>query len=57
MMNNLLRGLPNTFCYVDDILIYYNTFDEHVSHLRAVFERLKAYNLVLNSDKCVFPRK
>ena len=57
MMNNLLRSIPNTFCYVDDILIYSNTFDEHVSHLRAVFERLKAHNLVLNRDKCVFAQQ
>ena len=39
------------------LLIYSNTFDEHVSHLRAVFERLKAYNLVLNRDKCVFAQQ
>ena len=49
--------ISNTFCYVDDILIYSNTFDEHVSHLRAVFERLKAHNLVLNRDKCVFAQQ
>ena len=54
MTNNLLRGVPNTFCCVDDILVYSNTFDKHVSHLRAVIERLKAHNLVLNRDKCVF---
>ena len=54
MMNNLLRGVPNTFCCVDDILVYSNTFDKHVSHLRVVIERLKAHNLVLNRDKCVF---
>ena len=34
--------------------MYSNTFDKYVSHLRAVFERLKAHNLVLNRDKCVF---
>ena len=54
MMNNLLRGLLNSFCYVDNTLIQFNTFDEHISHLRAVFERLKAHNLVLNRNKCVF---
>ena len=57
MMNNLLKDIPNTFCYADNILIYFNTFDEHVSHLRAVFERLKAHNLVLNRDKCVFAQQ
>ena len=57
LMNNLLRGIPNTFCYDDDILIYSNTFDEHVFHLCAVFERLKAHNLVLNRNKCVFAQQ
>ena len=56
-MNNLLRGISSTFCYVDDIPIYSNTFDEHVSYLRAVFERLKTHNLVLNRDKCVFAQQ
>ena len=56
MMNNLLIGIPNTFCYVGDIPIYSNTFDETVFH-RAVFERLKTHNLVLNHDKCVFSQK
>ena len=54
IMNNVLRGLPNTFCYIDDILIYSKTFEEHISHLCAVFDQLKAHNLVLNCDKYVF---
>ena len=58
MMNHLLRGLPNnTFYNVDNILIYSNTFDKHISHLRYVFERLQADNLVLNRNKCVFAQQ
>ena len=38
--------------YLDDIIVVSKTFEEHLIHLRKVFERLKEANLKLNSKKC-----
>ena len=53
-MNKVLKGLPNVFCYVDDILIFSKTYSEHLLHLTAVFDRLLTNELVLNQYKCLF---
>ena len=33
--------------YIDDIIVYSNSFDEHVEHLDCVFKALRAANLKL----------
>ena len=38
--------------YLDDIIVYSKTFEEHLENLRVVFERLKESNLKLNPKKC-----
>lgn len=45
------------FAYLDDIVIVSKTFDEHLEHLKEVFQRLREANLQLNPDKCNFCRK
>lgn len=42
--------------YLDDIIIISSTFEEHLAHLRTVFQRLQSANLQLNPDKCEFCR-
>ena len=39
--------------FIDDICVYSETFAEHLRLLRAVFERLRACDLVLNGPKCM----
>ena len=41
-------------CYIDDIIIYSNTFDEHIERLDIVFNRLIKTGLKLRLDKCKF---
>ncbi len=55
-MEAMLTGLLWDCCivYIDDIIIYSDTFEEHIQHLREVFKRLKAANVVLKPEKCDF---
>jgi hypothetical protein len=43
LMNDVLRAFIGRFMvvYFDDILIYNKSFDEHMNHLRAVFNALR----------------
>ena len=43
--------------YLDDILIYSDSYEEHLRHLELVFAKLKRYGLKLNTRKCQFFRK
>ena len=44
------------FVYVDDILVASKSFDEHLLHLKLVFERLRQAGLRLKPTKCNFLR-
>ena len=52
VMERTLGDIPNCKSYVDDILIYFPTFEAHVQHMNAVFSRLGEYGLLLRRDKC-----
>jgi hypothetical protein len=43
--------------YVDDILIYSKSFEEHVTHLDTVLNKLTKAGFTLNIKKCQFCRK
>ena len=40
--------------YLDDVLLVSRTFDQHCSHLSAMFDKFRAANLRLNGKKCKF---
>ena len=56
VMSQVLRGLhwKNVLVYVDDILIFSHTLEEHLQHLSQVFDRLHKANLTLKPSKCQF---
>jgi hypothetical protein len=53
-MERLLPGLHWTSClvYIDDIIIYSQTVQEHLHHLQDVFTRLHDANLKIKPAKC-----
>ena len=53
-MDQVLRGLPYCFVYMDDLLIASNSQEEHLEHLEAIFQRLEDHGLVVSLSKCVF---
>jgi hypothetical protein len=56
LMNQILRPYIDkcVLVYLDDILVYSNSAEEHVEHLRLVFEALRKNKLFANPKKCVF---
>jgi len=40
--------------YIDDIIVFSDTFEEHMSHLEKVFDILRQNKLVAQIDKCFF---
>ena len=55
-IENVLRGLQWQTCliYLDDIIIFSQTFEDHLENLTEVFKRIKNAGLKLKSSKCEF---
>ena len=53
-IDEVLRGLHFTHCYIDDVLIASTSEEEHKQHVQLVFERLSDYGIVINPVKRVF---
>jgi hypothetical protein len=52
-MDSRLRHLrTNVRCYIDDIVIHSRTYDDHIRHLKDVFEGLREAGLYLSPKKC-----
>jgi len=56
LMNRVLHRLIGKFCavYLDDIIIYSITFQDHCNHVQQVFNRLKEAGLKIKPEKCTF---
>src|SRR5690606_15674128 len=59
MMNSVLRPFLDNFVivYLDDILVFSKTLEEHKEHIRLVLNALKENKLVVNAKKCEFGRR
>ena len=55
-MRETLGDLIGKICevYIDDIIIYSNTFAEHLSHIQQVFAKLEAKNWKVSMEKAHF---
>ena len=57
LMNKVLNGLNFAFAYLDDIIIFSETAEEHMKHIQIIIDRLKAAQLKLKKSKCAFFKK
>ena len=59
MINDILRDLLDrgVVAYLDDILIYSETEEEHIAMVSEVLKRLEEYGLGAAKDKCHFHQK
>ena len=53
LMQNCLEELNLIYCliYLDDIVIFLHTAEEHLHHLHVVFDQFREHNLKLKSSK------
>lgn len=58
LMNTIFAHLIRkcVLVFVDDILIYSQTLEDHVSHLREVFQLLQQHELYVKANKCSFAK-
>ncbi|EIE92710.1 hypothetical protein RO3G_17422 [Rhizopus delemar RA 99-880] len=54
VINIVLRDLPYAQAFVDDIIIFSKSYEEHITHVQNIIQRLTKVNLILNPDKCHF---
>jgi len=56
LMNKVFREEIGKYVavYLDDIIIYSTTFEEHLTHLKNVLQQLRKAGLKLGRDKCEF---
>ena len=52
LMTGVLKDLPFAMAYLDDIIIYSSTLEEHLEHIRMVFEKLCDAKLSIKLSKC-----
>ena len=57
LVQEVLRGLPFAFGYLDDILIFSSGIEAQLKHLRKVFLRPRKAKLKLKASKCSFFKK
>ena len=56
LMNHVTAGLNNCSVYIDDVLVYSDTWNDHIKHLRNLFVKISDANLVINLKKSVFAK-
>lgn len=59
VMDNILKEYLHKFCfvYMDDVVIFSKSLQEHMEHLNLIFLKLRQFNLKVQLDKSEFLRK
>ena len=57
LMTRILRDFDLAIAYLDDIIIFSRTAEEHLSHIRKVFEKLQSAKLSMKLSNAISLRK
>jgi hypothetical protein len=50
---HILRGRDFSFAYLDDILVFSRSLEEHEQHIQALFDQLQRYGIHIDPPKCL----
>jgi len=55
-MDTIFKGMigKSVEVYVDDIVVKFDSCDQHIKDLQEVFDALRRTNMCLNPEKCAF---
>ena len=53
-MTGVLKDFPFAIAYLDDVIIFSRMAEEHLNHIRQVFEKLQNAHLSMKFSKCHF---
>ncbi|XP_050923269.1 uncharacterized protein LOC127139346, partial [Lates calcarifer] len=56
LMNMVVSGLSGCAVYLDDVVVYSDTWEDHVLRIRQLFDRLRDAHLTVNLAKCEFAK-
>ena len=54
LMTRILKNFNFAIAYLDDIIIFNRTAEEHLSYIKQVFEKLQAAKLSMKLSRCHF---
>ena len=54
LMNKVVCGLEGCAVYLDDVVVYSESWEEHLNRVKALFDRLLWAHLTINLAKCEF---
>ena len=55
-LDSIFRDLPFVVTYIDDVLVFSDSFEAHQQHLRTVLSRLSEHSLRIHPSKCEFSK-
>lgn len=56
LMNRVVAGLNGCAVYLDDVVVFSDTWETHVQHIKALLDRLVWARLTINLAKCDFAK-
>ena len=54
LITRILKDFDFTIAYLDDIIIFSKTAEEHLLHIKKFFEKLRSAKLLMKLSKCHF---
>ena len=54
LVNKVISGLDGVGGYIDDVIIYSDTWEQHLRLIRTFFDRLSVFKLTVNLNKSEF---